>query len=80
MEPEKGWLNPEVCEDDAKHLNESMMIAKNKHPIMGDLQNVIDSLTAFMESAGGEYGRGVEDGMMRAAEMIEVLIKRHEGY
>ena len=79
LEAEKGWVNPEVSAEDGVQLNEGRLVATNKHPIMEDLQGVIDSLTAFMESSGGEYGRGVEDGMMRAAEMIEVLIKRHEG-
>jgi hypothetical protein len=79
LEPEKGWLNPEATMDDNVALNESMLVANNKHPIVDDLYGLIDTLTAFMESAGGDYALGVEEGMMRAAEMIEVLIKRHEG-
>jgi tRNA1(Val) A37 N6-methylase TrmN6 len=65
--------------DEGHVLTESMLVSMQSHPIMGDLQEVVDRLRAFMESSGGDYALGVEDGMQRAAEMIEILLKRHEG-
>ncbi len=61
-----------------KMLTESILVSKTIHPIMGDLASVVEDLRAFMESTGGDYALGVEDGMQRAAEMIETLLKRHK--
>ena len=63
---------------ESEALKESMLVSHQSHPIMDDLRDVVSSLQAFMESAGGDYAVGVEDGMQRAAEMIETLLKRHE--
>jgi hypothetical protein len=59
-------------------VTESVLVGKTSHPILGDLHDVVDQLRAFMESSGGDYALGVEEGMQRAAEMVETLLKRHE--
>lgn len=48
------------------------------HPAAGDLRDVVFRLRAFMETAvSGDYALGVEDGMQRAADMIERVIRTH---
>ena len=49
-----------------------------EHPVLGELRDLVFKLKAFMESAEGDYGLGVESGMQRAAEMIENIIRRHQ--
>ncbi len=49
-----------------------------EHPAIHECREVVFKLRAFMESAGGDYAQGVEDGMQRAAEMIENIIRRYE--
>ena len=66
-----------LCED-REFISESMLVGTMSHPIFEDLKNVTHTLRAFMESSGGDYALGVEDGMQRAAEMIENILKRHE--
>lgn len=70
--------SPAIVSETKEVVVESMLVSTQSHPIMGDLRDVMDSLRAFMESSGGEYANGVEDGMQRAADMIETILKRHE--
>lgn len=63
---------------EAPALTESMLVSHVSHPVVDDLKRVVEDLRAYMESAGGDYALGVEDGMARAASMIETLITRHE--
>lgn len=45
--------------------------------IITDLEDLVFKMRSFMETAGGDYATGVEDGMQKAAEMVENLIRRH---
>lgn len=59
-------------------LHESMIVSNSHHPVMDDLRSMLSDLRAHFESEGGDYGNGVEDGMARAADMLERILKRHE--
>lgn len=64
--------------NDSRLLNEAMLVPNVRHPIIDDLIDVVDDLRSFMESHGGEFAYGVETGMQRAADTIEMIIKRYE--
>jgi hypothetical protein len=53
-------------------------VETTEHPIVSEARDLVFKLRAFMEDSSGEYALGVENGMQRAADMIENLIRRHE--
>ncbi len=56
--------------DDGLHDRDDDMIL--------ELEHIVFRLRALTESGNPEYVMGVEDGMARAADMIENLIKKYE--
>lgn len=49
-----------------------------EHPILSEARDIIFKLRSFMEDSSGDYALGVENGMQRAADMIENLVRRYE--
>ncbi len=46
--------------------------------LLSDLRDIAFKLRAFTETAsGGDFALGVEDGMLRAADMVERAIREH---
>ena len=50
-----------------------------KQPVLEELRESIFKLRSHMENEDSDHSLGVEEGMQRAADMIENLIRRHEG-
>ena len=47
--------------------------------ILADLHDLVFKLRAYTENADGERSLGIEEGMQRAADMIDNLTRRREG-
>jgi hypothetical protein len=46
--------------------------------IISDLEELVFKMRSVMETSGGDYALGYEDGFANAAEMVENLIRRHK--
>jgi len=70
-----------VTRPDAMMITESVVqesVETIEHPVLSEARDLVFKLRSFMEDSSGEYALGVENGMQRAADMIENLIRRHE--
>lgn len=45
--------------------------------LISELEEAIGKMRSYTENRGGEYALGVEDGMQKAADILENLIRRY---
>ncbi len=62
----------------SESLEETQQETEVEHPVISEARDLVFKLRSFMEDSAGDYALGVENGMQRAADMIENLIRRHE--
>jgi hypothetical protein len=78
----KGYI---VLAESLRNGTDNEPVAEDVQPeppltpvIITDLEDLVFKMRSFMETAGGDYATGVEDGMQKAAEMVENLLRRHK--
>jgi hypothetical protein len=71
VESEGQYSDPQI-------LTESVSNNPN-NPFLAECRDIIFKLRSFMESESeGDHALGVEEGMARAADMLENLVARYE--